>query len=114
MSPVFYDGYRYELAYTAEGGLFIDTDGNANYQNPFNMYEMNAGMTSIWMLRETSGVTTNLITRVATSNELATAIAAIPLPPANAVSGWLLFDSGSNIWLRVSVSNLSFTVEEVL
>lgn len=46
-----------------------------------------------------------------TSNRLA--IAAIPLPPTNAVSGWMLYDAGSNVWLQVSVSNLSFTVWEV-
>lgn len=33
--------------------------------------------------------------------------------PTNAVAGWLLYDAGSNVWLRVSVSNLSFTVWEV-
>jgi hypothetical protein len=30
-----------------------------------------------------------------------------------AAEGWLLYDYGSNVWLRVSVSNYSFTVSEV-
>ncbi len=47
-------------------------------------------------------------------SEAEAAIAAIPLPPTNAVSGWLLYDSGSNVWLQVSVSNFSFTVHEVI
>jgi hypothetical protein len=34
--------------------------------------------------------------------------------PTNAVQGWLLYDSGSNQWLRVSVSNYAFYVYEVL
>jgi len=42
------------------------------------------------------------------------AVAAIPRVPTNAVSGWLLYDPGSNMWLRVSVSNWSFTVWEVV
>lgn len=33
--------------------------------------------------------------------------------PTNAVSGWMVYDSGSNIWLKVTASNLSFTVWEV-
>lgn len=40
-------------------------------------------------------------------------IAAIPRVPTNAVQGWLMYDPGSNMWLRVSVSNWSFTVWEV-
>lgn len=40
-------------------------------------------------------------------------LAEIPRVPTNSVVGWLMFDAGSNMWLRVSVSNLSFTVEEV-
>lgn len=34
--------------------------------------------------------------------------------PTNIVSGWLMYDPGSNMWLRVSVSNWSFTVGRVL
>lgn len=41
-------------------------------------------------------------------------IAAMPLVPTNAVDGWLMYDYGSNMWLRVSVSNWSFTVWEVV
>ncbi len=40
-------------------------------------------------------------------------LSALPVVPTNAVSGWLLYDAGSNVWLQVSVSNLSFTVWEV-
>jgi hypothetical protein len=34
--------------------------------------------------------------------------------PTNAVTGWLLYDSGSNKWLRVTVSNYSYYISEVL
>lgn len=40
-------------------------------------------------------------------------IAAIHSAPTNAITGWLLFDPGSNVWLTVTVSNLSFKVWEV-
>jgi hypothetical protein len=30
------------------------------------------------------------------------------------VTGWLLYDSGSNKWLRVTVSNYSYYISEVL
>jgi|GEM_PF-3972492 len=33
--------------------------------------------------------------------------------PSNSVTGWLVYDQGSNDWLRVVVSNRSFTVWEV-
>jgi hypothetical protein len=88
-------------------------------------------------------VSTNIIDRAARTNEMAVAlagkadaehghvindvtglqtaldgldaaVAAIPMPPTNAVSGWLLYDTGSNMWLRVAVSNFSFKVYEVL
>jgi hypothetical protein len=39
---------------------------------------------------------------------------AIPRVPTNAVTGWLLYDSGSNKWLRVTVSNYSYYISEVL
>ena len=39
---------------------------------------------------------------------------AIPRVPTNAVTGWLLYDAGSNKWLRVSVSNYSYYISEVL
>ncbi|MFA7121077.1 MAG: leucine-rich repeat domain-containing protein [Bacilli bacterium] len=38
----------------------------------------------------------------------------LPKGPTNAVAGFTLYDTGSNILLRVNVSNLSFTVHEVL
>jgi hypothetical protein len=47
------------------------------------------------------------------TNVVTAAINAYPPIPTNAVSGWLLYDAGSNKWLRVSVSNYSFTVWEV-
>ena len=46
--------------------------------------------------------------------EAEAAINAIPLPPTNSVVGWLIYDTGSNMWLNVSSSNFSFTVHEVL
>ena len=57
--------------------------------------------------------TTNIVDRIATSADLRQSIAAIPRVPTNAVQGWLLYDAGSNMWLRVTVSNLAFTVWEV-
>lgn len=48
------------------------------------------------------------------SNIVGEAVAAIPRVPTNAVTGWLMYDYGSNMWLRVSVSNWSFTVWEVV
>lgn len=51
---------------------------------------------------------TNRLPRFATTAELA----AVALP-TNAIPGWLLFDSGSNKWYQVTMSNLSFTVWEV-
>jgi len=38
------------------------------------------------------------------------AIDAIPLPPTNAVAGWLVWDTGSNVYWRVSATNLRFYV----
>ena len=38
---------------------------------------------------------------------------AIPRVPTNAVTGWILYDAGSNKWLRVSVSNYSYYISEV-
>jgi len=37
-------------------------------------------------------------------------IDAIPLPPTNAVAGWLVWDTGSNCYWRVSATNLRFYV----
>lgn len=33
--------------------------------------------------------------------------------PQNAVTGWLIFDKGSNLWVNVDVTNLNFEVWEV-
>lgn len=41
------------------------------------------------------------------------AVSGLTQAPTNAVSGWMVYDSGSNIWLKVTASNLSFTVWEV-
>ena len=38
------------------------------------------------------------------------AIDAIPLPPTNAVAGWLVWDSGSNCYWQVTATNLRFYV----
>ena len=38
------------------------------------------------------------------------AIDAIPLPPTNAVVGWLVWDEGSNVYWRVTATNLRFYV----
>ena len=38
------------------------------------------------------------------------AIDAIPLPPTNAVAGWLVWDSGSNCYWQVTAKNLRFYV----
>jgi hypothetical protein len=45
---------------------------------------------------------------------IAAATNALPRVPTNAVTGWLLYDSGSNKWLRVTVSNYSYYISEVL
>lgn len=51
---------------------------------------------------------TNSVGTVALQSDLAGKVL-----PTNALPGWLLFDTGSNKWYQVSVSNLSFTVQEV-
>ena len=38
------------------------------------------------------------------------AIDAIPLPPTNAVAGWLVWDTGSNCYWQVTATNLRFYV----
>ena len=38
------------------------------------------------------------------------AIDAIPIPPTNAIAGWLVWDSGSNVYWRVTATNLRFYV----
>jgi hypothetical protein len=81
--------------------LSLDTDSigvcdfNINYQD-----------FAYWRFRA-DGAPTNRV--VASLDD----IAAIPRVPTNAVSGWLLYDAGSNQWLRVTVSNYAFTVWEV-
>ena len=42
--------------------------------------------------------------------DIRAAIDAIPLPPTNAVAGWLVWDSGSNVYWRVTATNLRFYV----
>ncbi|MDA3925195.1 MAG: hypothetical protein PF904_10915 [Kiritimatiellae bacterium] len=42
------------------------------------------------------------------------AIAAIPLPPTNVISGFLLWDAGSNMWTTVIMSNGLLSVWEVI
>lgn len=42
--------------------------------------------------------------------DIRAAIDAIPLPPTNAVAGWFVWDSGSNVFWRVSATNLRFYV----
>jgi hypothetical protein len=42
--------------------------------------------------------------------DIRAAIDAIPLPPTNAVAGWLVWDAGSNVFWRVSATNLRFYV----
>jgi hypothetical protein len=41
---------------------------------------------------------------------LADKVDAIPLPPTNAINGWLVWDGGSNRYWRVSATNLRFYV----
>lgn len=42
--------------------------------------------------------------------DIRAAIDAIPLPPTNAVAGWLVWDSGSNCYWQVTATNLRFYV----
>jgi hypothetical protein len=42
--------------------------------------------------------------------DIRAAIDAIPLPPTNVVAGWLVWDTGSNCYWRVSATNLRFYV----
>lgn len=60
------------------------------------------GAGGFWIGDETLGAI------IASSN--AEAIAAIPIPPTNAIVGWLVWDSGSNRYWRVSATNLRFYV----
>jgi hypothetical protein len=62
-----------------------------------------AGVQGTVTLYRVSSVLTNSLSYVLPQRAL----------PTNAVPGWLLYDTGSNVWLQVSVSNLSFTVWEV-
>jgi hypothetical protein len=72
----------------------------------------------------TALLSSNTLARIAITNEAAirasidTAISNqvvnLPRVPTNAVTGWLLYDSGSNKWLRVTVSNYSYYISEVL
>ncbi len=55
----------------------------------------------------------DVVTQAVDTVALKSDLSALPVVPTNAVSGWLLYDAGSNVWLQVSVSNLSFTVWEV-
>lgn len=55
-----------------------------------------------------------LVDKLASERYVFDAVASVPRVPTNSVSGWLMYDPGSNFWLRVNVSNLSFTVHEVL
>jgi hypothetical protein len=73
---------------------------------------------------DTALLSSNTLARIAITNEAAirasidTAISNqvvnLPRVPTNAVTGWLLYDSGSNKWLRVTVSNYSYYISEVL
>ena len=49
-------------------------------------------------------------TDAAAHADIRAAIDLIPLPPTNTVKGWLVWDSGSNRWWEVSVTNLRFYV----
>ena len=53
---------------------------------------------------------------LATRDDITEAIAEIPPVefPQNATTGWLIYDAGSNMWLNVTSSNLSFTAQEVI
>ena len=42
--------------------------------------------------------------------DIRAAIDAIPLPPTNAVAGWLVWDTGSNCYWQVTATNLRFYV----
>lgn len=53
---------------------------------------------------------TDHITDPAAHPDIRQAIDAIPLPPTNVVSGWLVWDAGSNCYWRVSATNLRFYI----
>lgn len=73
---------------------------------------------------DTALLASNVLARAAITNEatiratidtaISNQVVALPRVPTNAVTGWLLYDSGSNKWLRVSVSNYSYYISEVL
>jgi hypothetical protein len=52
--------------------------------------------------------------RASIDTAISNQVVAIPRVPTNAVTGWLLYDAGSNKWLRVTVSNYSYYISEVL
>ncbi len=58
-------------------------------------------------------VTQQTVTTRVDTVALISDLTAIHSAPTNAIAGWLLFDPGSNVWLTVTVSNLSFKVWEV-
>ena len=73
---------------------------------------------------DTALLSSNTLARAAITNEatiralfdtaLSNQVVNLPRVPTNAVTGWLLYDAGSNKWLRVSVSNYSYYISEVL
>lgn len=109
-----FNGVIYEMQYYEEGLYFADIDGNHNYNNPFDFYEMNYGLQSAKFRYDPPSVTTNLVATSATEDYVDSEIAKIPLPPDNVTSGWLIWDSGSNVYWVVSCSNVSFTISEAL
>jgi hypothetical protein len=40
--------------------------------------------------------------------ELVQQIEALPSVPTNVIQGWVMYDSGSNVWIQITVSNLTF------
>jgi len=70
-----------------------------------------------FLLSRTNIVTVSTVTNlipIASESYVDAAVAAIPLPPTNLISGWLLYDVGSNTYNTVIMSNGFLSVWEVV
>lgn len=97
----------------SEGGEYlsytmVDPNDFVSFPKLFAFEEYQGGNTG-WVALVTSPIMVTNSEPIITEAAMSAAIFA----PTNAVSGWLLYDSGSNVWLTVTVSNLSFKVFEV-
>lgn len=128
-----------QLMASGRGGVtdsVVDLSGGSNIT--FERYE--SGLTTnivdrvvttndniiiVGQTKDSMGLTTNLQAKTGETEinisfagwkEILSVIDEIPPIefPQNAVTGWLIYDAGSNMWLNVTSSNLSFTAQEVI